>query len=154
MVFYSIGALTTSAPASGYQGTAYTADGIARTKYIDVPSWVYAAGVGNLTALAQMLLDSMKDTVYSGSVVYRGTLASALLPGAALSIAAPSGAPWTSPLAAMAAPVRGVSIEWPEGGPSTTTTLRFSTRRQPATGDRLYVPPAFLAESKSPTGAP
>lgn len=150
MVFYSIGALTTQAPSSGYDGTAYTVDGISRTRYVDVPSWVYAGGVGNLTQLAQMLLDSMKDTVYSGSISYHGTLTSALLPGSKLNVAAPSGATWTSPLAAMDAPVRGVSVDWTGDGDGPMTTLSFSTRRQPATGDRLYIPPAFLAEGRTP----
>jgi hypothetical protein len=152
MVFYSIGALTVSAPASGFEGTAYTADNIQRTRYVDVPSWVYAGGVGNLGLLAQMLLDSMKDTVYSGSITYHGTLASALVPGSKLNVAAPSGAAWASPLAAMDAPVRGLTLDWTGDGDGPTTTLQFSTRRQPATGDRLYIPPAFLAEGHSPGG--
>jgi hypothetical protein len=144
-LFYSTGALTATAPASSYEGTAFTADAISRTRYIDVPSWTYAGDLTNMTALAQMYLDSMKDTLYEGSVAYHGTLTSALVPGKALSVAAPGGASWASGMASMAAPIRGVTLNFTPEGDGPMTELHYSTRRQPATGDRMYIPPAFLA---------
>lgn len=143
LVPYSRGALTAQQPSSGYQGTAYTVDGVQRTLYVDYPDWLSATSTSTsqMAQLAQEILDTRKDTVVEGTLTYYGKNTTFLTLGKALNIARSGG---TTGWESLAAPVRSVSLEWPQSGPNIwVTRINFSTRRRPFSGDRLYVHPAY-----------
>jgi hypothetical protein len=125
-----------------YSGTAFTVDGIQRTYYYDVPSWVYAGDQSQMAALAAMLLAPIQDRVIEGSIGYNGLFSTALTRGLSLSIAANYGSAVTTGWESLAACVRVVTIEWPQSGANQNfTTLSFSNRRKQATGADMYVHP-------------
>jgi hypothetical protein len=129
-----------------YQGSAYAAHGVTITHTIDVPAYADQWDATAMTALAQQHLDSLKDTVYEGS----GELLAeptwdVLELNYALNYAI---AGTTSPWSAMNAPVRGVTIEWPQGtGSRHRVSFEFSTLRRPFSGDDLYMHPSFTGQS-------
>ena len=141
LVPYSRGALSTQAPATGYSGTAYTVDGIERTLYVDVPTWINPDDQSSMTALAEATLATVQDAVVEGSILYDGKYSQALTVGQAVSIA---GNGYTTGWENLKAPIRGCELVWPRGGATSwATRLEFSTRRRPFIGDRLYIHPAF-----------
>lgn len=145
MVPYSRGPLTVTSPAGGgYSGTAYTGFGVQRVLYRDYPNWIDAGNNSNMQTLADQILLTVNNAIREGSVVYLGKYTNALPTGSwpiALNVAKATG---TTGYESMAAPVRTVTLEWPqEGGSIWTTHLDFSTRRQMYSGDRLYVHPMF-----------
>lgn len=138
---YSRGALSAQAPTSGYQGTAYTVDGIQRTLYLDYPQWLDRGNLTAMATLAQQKLDSVKDTVYEGSLTIWDKDSTWLTLGRSVNIARAGG---TTGWEAINAPVRSVTLEWPQSGAAIwTTRLNFTTRRRPFTGDRLYLHPLY-----------
>ncbi len=137
LVPYSIGALEATAPASGFEGTAYTVDNVERTLYREYPDWLDRRDSANMLLLAQELLDSVKDTVYEGSITYEGKLSSALTLGKSLNIAA---ATVTTGWESLAAPIRSVELEYQDSSAIWLTRIRFSTRRRAFAGDRLFAP--------------
>lgn len=149
IVPYSRGALTAIKPSSGYEGTLYTVDGLEDTDYLDLDSWIYKGDVSSMEALAQQHLDTMKDTVFEGTVTHLGipTAFDALLPGIKINIDVVNA---TSPWAAMKAPVLGATLRWDTVGRTGiqhAVTLRFSSRQRPFTADDLYQHPAFAGTS-------
>lgn len=137
----SRGALTVQAPTSGYEGTAYTVDGLQRTLTVDYPDWLDSRNSTSMATLAQEILDTVKDTVVEGQITYLGKAASYLTLGKSLNIARAGG---TTGWESLGAPIREVSLEWPQAGASIwVTRIRFSTRRRPFNGDRLYTRPSF-----------
>lgn len=144
MLPYSRGTLQAQAPSSGYAGTAYTRFNVQRTLYRDYPTWLDRADITSLTTLAGQILDTVSNVVQEGSVTYLGKYSTALVGGSwpiSLSLAKDDA---TIGFESMAAPVRQMSIEWPQSGASPwVTRLSFSTRRQIYSGDRLYVHPMF-----------
>jgi hypothetical protein len=137
LIPYSRGALSVTAPASGFEGTAYTVDGIERTLVIDYPQWQDKGDTARMALLAQEKLDSQKDTVIEGQLTIWDKDTSWLTLVRALNIARDGG---TTGWEAIAAPVRGVTLEYQDRSKEWLTRLRFSTRRRPFTGDRLYTP--------------
>jgi hypothetical protein len=133
------GALDVRYPTSGYQGTAYTALGIQRTKVITCLDWKDSSNSLNMTLFASEYLATVQDIVYEGSLPYFGLLANALLIGQKLNIAGstyPTG--WDS----FAIPIIAVDLEYRErsGATSYLTTLSISNRRAPFSGAALKRP--------------
>lgn len=144
MLPFSRGTLQAQAPVSGYSGTAYTRFGVQRTLYRDYPSWLDRADITSLTTLAGQILDTVSNVVQEGSVTFLGKYSTALVGGSwpiALNLAKEDA---TIGFESMHAPVRQMSLEWPQSGASPwVTRLSFSTRRQIYSGDRLYVHPMY-----------
>jgi hypothetical protein len=147
MVPYSRGALTVVSPSGGgYSGSAYTLFGVQRTLYRDYSNWIDAGNTSNMQTLADNILATVSQATQEGCVTWIGKYTAALPSGSwpiALSIAKATG---TTGYETMAAPVRTVTLTWPqEGGSPWATGLNFSTRRQMYSGDRLYVHPMYAA---------
>jgi hypothetical protein len=147
LLAYARGVLSAPAPAdvagvAQYAGTGFSFLGLQRTWYVDVPSWNYFGDTTNMAALAAMLLKTVQDVVYEGSVVYHGLYETALTGEIALSFA---GSGFTTGWEAINSPVRSAVVEWPDAGSADDwlTTLRFSNRRKPQTGEDYYIHPAF-----------
>jgi len=145
---YSRGTLTAQAPVSGYSGTAYTRFGVQRTLYRDYPTWFDFGSTSNMLLLAQAILATVSNVVQEGSVTYFGLYSTALnnhVAGTPIALDL-AGFTATTSFEGMAAPVREVTLEMPQSGAAGwITRLRFSTRRQQYSADRLYVHPMFLA---------
>jgi hypothetical protein len=145
LLAYSRGALQAVYPPDiagvpQYSGTAYSIAGLAKTQYVDVPSWGYAGNVSVLNQLAQMIQQSTRDTLIEGSVRYKGYYATVQDPsgGHLLSFA---GHGYTTGDESLAIPVRGVSYRYltTGGGLNYITEMRCSTRRDPRTGESQYM---------------
>jgi hypothetical protein len=122
-----------------YAGTAYSALGIARTKYISAPDWRDQSNSANMLLMASEYLDRVKDVVYEGSISYFGLLSSALTIGHALNIA---GNGFDTGWESIACPITAVDLEYRESGSGSMygTTLSFSNRRAPFSGAALQRP--------------
>jgi hypothetical protein len=149
LALYSRGALSATVPAdiSGvaqYEGTAYTVDGIAVTKYMDVSSWIWKFDAASMLLLAQQHLDAIKDAEVTGSFTMLGEPTWDVLSFDYCVNFAISGS--TSPWSGIDAPVRGVSIAWPQTHKA-SVSFQFSTARRPFSGDDLYTHPAFSGQS-------
>src|SRR4029077_6655553 len=85
-------------------------------------------------AYASDLLDSVKDAVLEGAVVYYGLYAPALMPGLALNIVGKLGTvtyPTMGWDTASDLAIREVNVEWPQTeGMAYKTTIRVSNRRR------------------------
>jgi hypothetical protein len=161
----STGAMTARVPGSGFEGTAYTREGIEREIVVDVPEWTYEADRATILLYAQDLLDSLKDVVFSGSIDFTGYDAASLAAGGREAIGLRSDydgtpgpdeesgtgigsgsdafAPGVPPLA-----VHSVELRWHPSGPVPLTThLRVSNRTRPWHGEQTYVPRGFLESS-------
>jgi hypothetical protein len=127
------GALSTVYPASGYQGTAYTALGIERTKTITCLDWKDSSNSINMGLFAAEYLDSVKDIVYEGSIPYFGLLPGPLAFGHKVNI---SGSTYATGWESLNLPITGIELAYNErsGGTHYTTTLTVSNRREPFTG--------------------
>jgi hypothetical protein len=125
-----------------YEGTAYTAMGLEVTKTIDVPAYVNQWDTVAMTALAQQHLDSLKDVVYELTAeMWAEPTFDIFTFNYALNYAI---AGTTSPWSAINAPVRAVSLRWPQGeGAKHVITWEASTQRRPFAGDDLYLHPSF-----------
>ena len=150
LVPYSLGPLSVTVPSPGgvpgYDGTAYTVDGVQRTLYRDYPQWVDPGNTTDMTRLANEILKTVHDTVYEGSLVYHGKASAWLTLGKALNIARYGG---TTGWEAIGAAVRSVSLQWPQSGADIWRMgLDFSSRRRPFSGDRLYLHPAYGSEGQ------
>jgi hypothetical protein len=144
LVPYARGTLTASYPASGYGGTAYTKFGVQRTLYRDYPNWLDPGNLSMMQTLAQNIHSTTSNVIQEGTVTYFGQYLNALPPNTpmALNLAHFS---LTTGYETMAAPVRTVTLSWPQAGASIwVTQLQFSTRRQAYSGDRLYVHPNYM----------
>jgi hypothetical protein len=153
LLAYSRGALEAVYPADSggspvFAGTAYTVEGLQRTKTVDVDSWLYQGNTSQMAAYAQMLHRSMCDTVLTGSVVYHDALNDCFTPGKRLNIA---GAGYTTGLESAAVPVRSFALRYNlTGMEAWTSRLGCSSRRNPRTGDRQYVHPTQLQQLLGP----
>jgi hypothetical protein len=144
LLFYSRGTLTATKPASSYEGTAFTVDGLQRTLTIDCPQWLFAGDQARMDALCQQHLDSVKDAVVEGQLVYHGLYAAGLGLNMSVNIAANYGSAVTTGWEAIAACLRSFELTWPESGADQyRSVFQFSTKRRPFSGDKLYMPVAF-----------
>ena len=66
------GALSTTVPASSWEGTAYTRLGLEREKVIHLDSWTYSSDTTNITAARPRVSRRNQDEVIEGSVTYQG----------------------------------------------------------------------------------
>jgi hypothetical protein len=152
LCLYSLGALEGIYPpddGSGnptYAGTFFTAMGQSVTKYIDVPAFVNQWDQSAMDQLAQQHLLAIQDVVYDGTGEFYGEPAwDTLTFNYSLNYAI---AGTTSPFSAMNAPVRAVTVEWPQGaGYMHKVTFEFSNQRRPFSGDDMYLHPAFSGSS-------
>ena len=126
--------------APSYDGTSFTVDGIQRT-------WVYDVGDGfsnigdfsKLQALAKNLWQTVSDSVVSGTVLYHDKWVPGLTLGIRLSILPDPTDGEPSGLETLKAPVRAVTLEWPQGGGDIYRThLHLDNRRKMATGADYY----------------
>lgn len=134
-------------PSTGYAGTSNTVDGMRETLSIFLDSWRDPAQASQVQAFSDDLLDSVKDAVVEGTVVYHGLYATALAPGVALSVA---GSNYTTGWESSALPIVEMAVEWLTNGPTNhLTTLRCSNRRA-ALSSAAFLKPA---RSFMPIGA-
>jgi hypothetical protein len=147
LALYSKGPLEVIVPPDSdgsptYEGTAYSVDGIEQTCYMDVPAWRFLGDTSNMTLLAQQHLDVIKNTVFEGNGEMYGLPPWDFLTfGTALNYLTGY---TPEPFAAMAAPIRGVTVRWNNGAPSVWSVgFSFSNQRKPFTGDDLYSHPGF-----------
>jgi len=119
--------LTATVPASGYEGTAHTVDGMEDTMPIYLREWRDPANLANVLAFAQDQLDSVKDAIVEGSVTLQRLYTPALGFGVGLSI---EGARYETGWEGVNLPVVQVDVSWNSRGASShTTTLQVSNRR-------------------------
>ena len=151
LVPYSTGPLTATAPSSGYSGTAYSINGVTRTLWLDIPSWLDYGDQAGFNTLAAEKLACVQNSVIEGSLSYYGKQATFLVLGQSLDIA---GNGYTTGYESIAAPARSVVLDYlPDGGAAQwKTTINFSTRMKPFTGDRLYIHPAYAAAQRGGSG--
>lgn len=127
-----------------YSGTAYSALGIQRTKYISVNDWRDYSNSANMLLYAHENHDALCDTVTEGSIPYSGLLSAALLPGHKLNI---TGSGYVTGLETMATPIISAELEYMDRGGAThyKTTLTFSNRRAPY-GGAAFVRPSVQGQ--------
>lgn len=144
MLAYSRGALQAIYPPDvggvpQYAGTAYSAAGLQRTHTVDVETWAYKGNQATMVSFAQMMHQSMCDTVVEGAVRYQGQWTAVLDPtgGHRLCFA---GNGYTTGDESLNVPVRSVSFQLQStgGGLQWTTELRVSSRRDPRTDEGFY----------------
>lgn len=145
LVPYSRGAMSITLPETGHEGTAHSVDGLERTAHREYPRWLDYRDRASHELLAREVLDTLKDTVVEGALVYHGKLSAALTKGVALNLA---GTGFATGFEAAGATVREVVLDYaPDGGSASewTTRVAFSNRLRPFAGDRLYAHPGFAA---------
>ncbi len=122
------GDLQVIAPATGYAGTLYTVEGIARTKTITVREWTDYGQTVNLQVYCNEQFDALKDVVVEGRLPYLGLPTTYLAPGNAVSI---TGSSFTTGYESLALPVASVEVEfqWGQAGTSYLTQLGLSNRK-------------------------
>ena len=152
LVPYSRASLSVQAPTTGWQGTAYSVNGIQRRQYLDYPEWSDYGQASQYQLLANQKLLCVMNTVIEGSLTYFGKQSAFLLLGNAVNVA---GNGYTTGYEAINAPARSVVLDYlPESGATQwITRINFSTRMKPFTGDRLYAHPNYLAQHDFPKGA-
>lgn len=127
MAAVNVGSLTATKPASDYEGTSHTVEGMEETLTVTVPSWRDPANQSAMDDYAQDLLDSVKDSIMEGEVIYHGLYDTALTMGQAVRI---TGTDYTTGWESDYLPVHEAEVRWNSGMPSHyTTTLRLSNRR-------------------------
>jgi len=123
-----------------YGGTAYTALGIQRTKYLSMPDWTDYSQSSNMALFAQEYFGTCSNVVIEGTISYHGLLSAALAPGQGLSI---TGSGYTTGYEGIVLPVVACNVRFnqrAEGGSLFETELTFSTRRMPFTGAQFQRP--------------
>lgn len=129
-----------------YGGTSHTVEGFQNTLVVTLDQWRDPGQLAQVLAYAADLLDSVKDTVVEGSVVYYGWYAAALTCGQALQVAGDDGngsytTGWES-IANLC--IVEVEVEWTQrAGYPYRATMRVSTRRM------HYQPDMFLKPAQS-----
>lgn len=148
---------TISPVTPSYSGSANAQYGLERTLIVDCPEW-YSGSIGvasqstaDMAALAQQYLNTTQNTIIEGTITYQGLYSTALNAftnstfGVAFNIA---GNGFTTGWESAAAPLKEVSIDWPQQGAAAfLTTMHVSTRRRPFTGDRMFIHPIFTGGS-------
>lgn len=121
------GSLRVQKPTTGWEGTSHSIDGLEETLVVTVPSWRDPANTSRVAEYAQDLLDSVKDSVVEGSVVYHGLYEDALDFGIGLSI---TGSTYATGWENLNVPVVEVEVSWRSGSASHhVTSMRCSNRR-------------------------
>ncbi|WP_165076166.1 hypothetical protein, partial [Paludisphaera rhizosphaerae] len=122
--------LTATAPASGWEGTAYTVDGLEREQRIFMKSWTDPNNQAAMDDYAQQLLDVNKNTVVDLSLTVNRILEEVLpLANQGLNLTADG---YSTGLETAGLPITSLSIVWNNGAASLhTTSVTASNRRQP-----------------------
>ncbi|WP_165076164.1 hypothetical protein, partial [Paludisphaera rhizosphaerae] len=128
--------LTATAPASGWEGTAYSVDGLQREQRVFMKSWTDPANQAAMDDYAQQLLDTNKNTVVDLNLTVNRILDEVLpLANQGLNIAADG---YSTGLEDANLPISGLSIVWNNGAASLhTTSVTASNRRQPPSENLL-----------------
>lgn len=138
------GELTAVAPSSGFEGTSHTIEGLSNTLTITSRDWIDPINTTHMTAYAQDILDSVKNTMVDGTIVYNGLYTPALNFGGGVSI---TGDGYLTGWEGLNLPITDVEVLFNSGAPwAHTTTMALSNRRATLTsGD-------FLRPSRNPGG--
>ena len=141
------GDLTMVAPSSGYAGTLYSVEGIARTKTITLRDWTEFGTNANIAVYTSEQFDAIKDVVVEGSINYLGLATTYLTPGTSVSITGQGYTTgWetlqTSPMPA-GLPVASVDVtfNWGGSGASYITSLHLTNRKAKYTAEVFTRPP-------------
>lgn len=122
---------TPPATAPAYAGTSHAVEGLQKTLTCTVEPWRDPAQLSQVRAYAADLLDSVKDTVVEGSIVYYGLFEPALVFGLAAAVAGDDGAgAYPTGWETLNLPILEVDVEWAQRqGYDYRTTLHASNRR-------------------------
>lgn len=132
------GVLTSTKPASGFEGTSNTVEGLEETLTVMVDGWRDPANQANMDVFTQDLLDSVKDTIVEGVVTYHGLYIDALTFGIGLSV---TGSSYTTGWEDLNIPVVAVDVLWNSGSPwHYTTAMAVSNRRSHLSTGALLAP--------------
>lgn len=123
-----------------FNGTLYTVDDIARTEVRNAPQWVDVRDQAKFNLMAEQLWKCISNTEVSGSLVYYGLYSAGLNLGQKLNVAQADGV--VIGLESVNAPVRSVTLAY-SGAAGYTTTLNFSTKLRPWSGESLYQPQSW-----------
>ena len=130
--------LFANAPSSGFEGTMYTVDlastsARAKTLVVNVQDWRDPTNQAGMALYAQDLLDSVKDTVVEGAIVYNGFYEAALDFGMAATVTGTgytTGFEVCSSFTGGGCPVVEVELGWEQGtGNQFLTVMHCSNRR-------------------------
>jgi hypothetical protein len=140
------GELTATKPASGYEGTSHTVEGLEKTLTITSRDWRDPINQSHVEDYAQDVLDSVKNTIVEGTVTYNGLYSPALTWQNGLSI---TGDGYVTGWKDLNLPITEVEITWNSLEPfSHTTTMQVSNRRASLTSSN------YLRPSRVPGGPP
>jgi hypothetical protein len=126
------GSLTATYPADvagvpQYAGTSNTVEGLAETLTVTCTSWRDPGNQAAMDAYAHDMLDSVKDSIVEGTIVYHGLYSAALTPGLAVSV---TGSTYTTGWESLAIPVQEIELAWNNGNLTQhTTTMHCSNRK-------------------------
>ena len=126
-----------------FEGTSHTVDGLSKTLTVTQDDWRDPASLPQVQAYASDLLDTIKDAVIEGSVVYYGLYAPALTFGMGVNVAGADGGvlTYTTGWEAANLPVTGVDLDWTQGeGMLYRTTLHCSNRKDHCTAEMFMHP--------------
>jgi len=153
LLAYSRGVLSTAYPPDvagvpKFAGEAFDKYGYRYTQTVDVDNWQYAGNQAEINEYAQMIWQSTNQTVYEGPVHYNGAYTPAFDPGTGLTIVI-CGNGYMTGYEGVNVTVRGCTVKCYQNGPLLySTAMQCSSRRNPRTGDQLYVHPAALGSGR------
>jgi hypothetical protein len=111
----------------GFAGTSNTVEGLTSTLTVTVGQWRDPINQSAMEAFAADILDSVKDTIVEGSVLFHGLYLLGLTPGIGLSV---TGNGYTTGWEGLNLSVTECELTWEQGQPSQhTTVLTCSNRR-------------------------
>ncbi len=139
------GSLTATKPSSGFEGTSNTIEGLEETLVVTCLEWRDPANQTAMEDYAQDLLDSVKDSICEGTVVYHGLYSAALTPGVAVSV---TGDTYTTGWEGLAIPVQEIEIDWNSGEATQHTTVMHCSNRK-----AHFSSAAFLRPDRSREGS-
>jgi hypothetical protein len=139
---------TGSEPVEVHEGTLHDwYPDLDRTLYVDFVEWRDPRQIEQYEKWAKVLHDSMKDVIVDGSVLYHGRCDWAMELANRVNFDVDEGydPPVDLGFSAIQAPIRTVNLQWHHSGGSHhwTTTIVFNNRRQVASGEQVYIHPAF-----------
>jgi len=127
MVAVNTSFLTATKPASGFDGTSNTVDGLAETLTVTVDGWRDPANQTNMETYAQDVLDSVKDAMIEGSVTIDDMFVPGLTFGLGISLESSS---YTTGWEGLNIPAIATDLIWNTRSAATyTMTMQLSNRR-------------------------
>ena len=111
----------------GFAGTSHSIEGLSDTLTVTVGQWRDPINQSAMEAFAADILDSVKDTIVEGSVIYHGLYEPGLTPGLGLSV---TGNGYTTGWESLNLTVTECELTWNQGqADQHTTVLTCSNRR-------------------------